>query len=160
MYEAANLANERPIGLVKSPTADGSFKVITPNTMLLGRSLNKVPDDINLGVHLRHSDRYELIQQVTSEFWDRWCQEVTPAHVIRQKWHQTGRNLACGDVVLIHDKSPVKGTYILGIVEAVNVGDDGLVRCVALDIQSEARRIPLTSTLVENGSLFREVFSG
>ena len=128
LYEAANLANERPIGLVKSPTADGSFKVITPNTLLLGRSLNKVPDDINLGVHLRHSDRYELIQQVTSEFWDRWCQEVTPAHVIRQKWHQTGRNLTCGDVVLIHDKSPVKGTYILGVVEAVNVGDDGLVR--------------------------------
>ena len=29
---------------------------------------------------------------------------------------------------MVHDKSPVKGTYVLGIVEAVNVGDDGLVR--------------------------------
>ena len=29
---------------------------------------------------------------------------------------------------MIHDKSPVKRTYVLGIVEAVSVGDDGLVR--------------------------------
>ena len=142
LYEAANLSNERPIGLVKSPTADGSFKVITPNTLLLGRSLNKVPDDVNLGVHLRHSDRYELIQQVTTEFWDRWCQEVTPAQVIRQKWHQTGRNLACGDVVLIHDKSPIKGTYVLGIVESVNVGDDGLVRSCSVGYTIGSKKDP------------------
>ena len=128
LYEAANLTNERPIGLVRTPLADGSFKVITPNTLLLGRSLNKVPDDVDLGLHLKHSDRYHLVQQVTSEFWDRWTQEVIPERLIRQKWHQTSRNLKSGDVVLLHDKSPIKGSYILGIVESVKLGNDGLVR--------------------------------
>ena len=128
LFEVANLSNERPIGLMKTPREDGTFKVITPNTLLMGRSKNSVPDDANLGDHMKKSDRYELIQQVTSDFWVRWAQEVTPQHVIRQKWHELGRNLQIGDIVLLHDKSPLKGHYTLGIVESVNLGRDRLVR--------------------------------
>ena len=59
---------------------------------------------------------------------DSVTQEVIPERLIRQKWHQTSRNLKCGDVMLLHDKSPIKGSYILGIVESVKLGNDGLVR--------------------------------
>ena len=50
--------------------------------------------------------------------------QVTPDWVVTQKWHETGRNLKVGDVVLVHDKSPMKGHYILAIVEAVSVGKE------------------------------------
>ena len=53
---------------------------------------------------------------------------MTPEHVIRQKWHETGWNLRVGDIVLIHDKSEIKGKYKMGIVEAVKTGEDGQVR--------------------------------
>ena len=128
LFEIANLSNERPIGIHKTPRVDGSFKILTPNCLLIGRSLNSVPDDTNLGSHLRISDRYQLIQQVTNDFWVRWTQEVTPAAVVRQKWHETGRNLQVGDIVLIHDKSEIKGKYLLGKVEEARMGSDGLVR--------------------------------
>ena len=49
LYEAANLANERPIGLNKTPSADGTYKVLTPNFLLMGRSLNAVLDISNVG---------------------------------------------------------------------------------------------------------------
>ena len=48
--------------------------------------------------------------------------------MIRQKWHETGRNLRPGDVVLLHEKTPIKGKYQLGIVDTVKESDDHLVR--------------------------------
>ena len=128
LFEAANLCNERPVGIHRTPKVDGSFKVLTPNCLILGRSLNVVPDDTNLGNHLKKSDRFELIQQVTSDFWSRWVQEVTPESIVRQRWHETGRNLQKGDIVLIHEKSAIKGGYTLGIVEEVKSSCDTLVR--------------------------------
>ena len=48
--------------------------------------------------------------------------------IIRVKWHETGRNLRTGDIVLLHDKSPIKGRYQLGVVESAQKSEDGLVR--------------------------------
>ena len=139
LFEAANLANERPLGVMKLPNTDGSFTVLTPNNLLMGRSLAKVPDDIHIGDKLKKSERYKLIQQVTADFWDRWATEVTPQFLLRQKWHEDGRDLKRGDVVLIHDSSAIKGRYIMGVVEEVVVGKDDRVRScsVAYVIPSE-----------------------
>ena len=128
LFEAANLSNERPIGVIKTPSADGNFHVLTPNSLLLGRSKNSVPDDTELSLQLKRSDRYQLVQTITSDFWNRWVQQVTPEKIIRQKWHESGRNVKLGDVVLLHDKSPIKGKYQLGLVETVKESDDKLVR--------------------------------
>ena len=128
LYECANLCNERPIGVNKSPRADGSFEVLTPNCLLMGRSLNRAPTDAELASHLKTSDRYHLIQQVTDDFWRRWCCEVTPESLIRQRWHETGRNLQIGDIVLIHDKTAIKGKYVLGVVDDIDPSKDKLVR--------------------------------
>ena len=49
--------------------------------------------------------------------------EVTPGLLLRRTWHETGHNLK-----LVHDKMPLKGKYLLAIVEAVSNGKDGLVR--------------------------------
>ena len=62
------------------------------------------------------------------EFWKLWTEQITPEAVIRQRWHEKGRNLKPGDIVLLHDKSPIKGTYQLGIVESIKEGMDQLVR--------------------------------
>ena len=80
-----------------------------------------------------------MIQQVTADFWDRWATEVTPQFLLRQKWHEDGRDLKRGDVVLIHDSSAIKGRYIMGVVEEVVVGKDDRVRScsVAYVIPSE-----------------------
>ena len=128
MFEAANLSNERPLGVNKTPDADGTFKVLTPNSLLMGRSSNVVPDDAEFASYLKHSQKYELIQQVTSEFWTQWVQQVTPEKVIRQKWHSSGRNLKIGDIVLIHEKTQLKGSYVLGVVSQVKENENQLVR--------------------------------
>ena len=77
---------------------------------------------------MKKGDRYLLIQQVTKDFWDRWTSEVTPMKVIRQKWHQSQRNLAPGDIVVVHDTGLIKGKYKLAIVSQIKTSSDGLVR--------------------------------
>ena len=60
------------------------------------------------------------------------AKEVTPESLIRQKWHETGRNLKIGDVVLLHENSALKGKYQLGIVDSIKEGKDNLVRSCAI----------------------------
>ena len=95
---------------------------------------------------------------MTAAFWDKWTQEVTPTRVIRQKWHEISQNLKYGDVVLVHDRSPIKGRYILGIVESVKMGTDGQVRSCnigytisnkkdAVDKYSGGRRISVSRSV-------------
>ena len=98
----------------------------------MGRATNAAIDDMGLTSNLKSSDRYYLVQQVTKEFWQRWASEVTPQYVLRQKWHEDGRDLQVNDVVLIHDASEFKGKYRLGIVETVNLGRDNRVRSCAV----------------------------
>ena len=136
LYEAANLCNERPLGINKTPNADGSYAVLTPNCLIMGRSLAAVPDDAKLSDQIKASERYHLINQVTSDFWSRWASEVTPEHVIRKKWNESGRNLQQGDVVLVHDKSPLKGKYIMGMVDSVKMGPDSRVRSCTISYMS------------------------
>ena len=45
--------------------------------------------------------------------------------------------------MLLHDKSPLKGRYTLGIVESVNLGRDGLVRSCEVGYTVSNKRDPI-----------------
>ena len=126
-FEIANICNERPLGLSK-PREDGSYVIITPNQLMLGRSTNIIPDDTNIAENLPVAARYQLVKHVSDAFWHRWCMYVSPALVVRQKWHEKSRNLKVGDLVMICDSSKVKSKYKLGIVDQLNESKDGVVR--------------------------------
>ena len=131
LMEVANICNERPLGLSK-PRDDGTYTVVTPNNLLLGRSINILPDDAELSSELGVRERYRVVNHVTTAFWQRWCNEVTPQLVFRQKWHEKSRNLCVGDLVMLCDPSPIKARYRLAIVEAVNVSKDNCVRSASV----------------------------
>ena len=126
-FEISNICNERPLGLSK-PREDGSYVLITPNQLMLGRSSNIVPDDANIAENLPFRDRYRMVKHVSDAFWHRWCTYVSPALVVRQRWHEKSRNLQMGDLVMICDSSKIKSKYKLGIVDDITVSDDGVVR--------------------------------
>ena len=109
----------------------------------MGRSRNAVLDDVHIAANLKRGDRYQLIQQVTSQFWDLWAQQVTPESVMRQKWHSSGRNLKLGDVVLLHEKSAFKGKYQLGIVSSIRESQDNLVRSCKVTYTIPNRKDPV-----------------
>ena len=77
-------------------------------------------------------ERYRVIHHVTTMFWQRWCTEVTPQLIFRQKWHEKSRNLCIGDIVMICETSHIKAKYKLAIVEAIHTSSDGCVRSATL----------------------------
>ena len=121
------MCNERPLGLSK-PREDGTYDLITPNNLLLGRSQNILPDDAGLADSLPISSRYRLVRHVTDVFWQQWSQQVSPGLVVRQKWHKRERNLCVGDLVLICEQSKVKAKYKMGVVDEVTENRQGVVR--------------------------------
>ena len=132
LMESASIANERPLAL-GSPREDGTYPIITPNTLLIGRSNVAPPDNVELGESLPVRDRYRIITQVTQAFWNMWSQEVTPKLVSRKKWHSgSSRQLKVGDLVLVADKTAIKGKYRLYIVSGVKTSQDGIVRSAEL----------------------------
>ena len=87
-----------------------------------------MPDDTEIAESLPMRARYRLLKHVTDSFWHQWSSYVSPALVVRQKWHQKSRNLKVRDLVMICEASKVKSKYKMGVVEHVKMSSDGTVR--------------------------------
>ena len=127
LYEVANTLNERPIGVASS---DSVLSVLTPNSLLLGRSTSKNPG----GWHPTSctQQRFHLVQQICTAFWKQWIQTCAPALITDEKWHSQQENLQPGDVVLVLDSDSMRAEYRLAIIKEVYPGSDTVVRKVKI----------------------------
>jgi hypothetical protein len=106
--------------------------LITPNQLLIGRSINVLPDNTDMVENMPISARFRLVHHISTNFWKRWSAEVSPGLVVRQKWHEKSRNLCVGDLVLICEPSKLKAKYTLGVVDSVTISTDNIVRSVVV----------------------------
>ena len=134
MFEAAELVNERPIGLHPASPGDGVY--LCPNDLLLGRASNSVPQG-PFQERCSNKHRFEFIQTVVNTFWRRWIREVFPNMVTQPKWHTEQRDLKKGDVVLVQDLNPVRGRWKMALVEQPIVSADGRVRRAMISYKTE-----------------------
>ena len=127
LYDVANTVNERPVGVLSS--SDSELSVLTPNSLLLGRSRAKNPGGWEpiAGSKLT---RFHLVHQITDCFWKQWIKLVAPGLVTDEKWHAKTEDLKKGDVVLVLDSDSFKAQYRLAMVQEVYPGADGVVRKV------------------------------
>jgi hypothetical protein len=127
--ETANLLNERPIGTL--PSSDSDLNVLTPNSLLLGRSTAKNPCKWQPFTYSKHpATRYHLVQAAVEDFWEKWVQLYAPTLIVCRKWHVNTRNLRPGDVVIVADKNVMRGNYRLGMIQEVFLDEDRKVRRV------------------------------
>ena len=129
IFEAAELVNERPIGMHPSNPDDGTY--LCPNDMLLGRSTSKVPQGPFLE-RTSYQYRFDFIQSIVEAFWKRWTREVFPSLVIQNKWHTAKWNLKAGDVVLVQDSNAVRGEWKMASVVEPKESAGGKVRRVTI----------------------------
>lgn len=130
--EAANLINERPLGLL--PDLGSTINVLTPNCLLLGRASAMNPNTWQPDVSV--TSGLSLVTDVSNHFWQHWLELFAPTLVYRQKWHEKQRNLQVGDVVLVLESDTFKGKYKLAIVTEVLTSEDGRVRKVAVSYKT------------------------
>ena len=123
-----NTPNERPIGNL--PSTDSVLSIVTPKTLLLGRSTEKNPENYEELSSVSLYSRLKLVKAVESQFWKQWVELYVPTLIKHQKWKEEQRDLKVGDVVLILETSTsnFKEHFRLARVKEVFYGDDGRVR--------------------------------
>ena len=134
VFESAGLVNERPIG--NHPATPEESTYLTPNDLLLGRATRRAPQG-PFKERCNYKHRHDYVQSVVSCFWKRWMNEVFPNMVMRPKWHTEHRNLEVGDVVLVQDSNAIRGQWKMALVEEVMASDDGKVRRVMIEYNTE-----------------------
>ena len=90
IFEAANLVNERPIGIYNRNIEDGTY--LSPNDLLLGRASARVPAG-PFKEYTSFKQRHAFVQSIVDSFWKRWQRDFFPRLIIRQKWHVQKRNV-------------------------------------------------------------------
>ena len=134
VFEAGNLANERPIGIKPDKFSEHSY--LCPNDLLLGRASQTVPhgpwDQSN-----SIAKRFHFVQSIIDHYWKKWTLCYFPNMIIQHKWHHKVRNVNVGDIVIIADRNLNRGEWKLGRVSDVVRGVDGCVRRVMLQYKNK-----------------------
>ncbi|GBP14325.1 hypothetical protein EVAR_92326_1 [Eumeta japonica] len=69
---------------------------------LIGRPLMSVP---SLPVTSSRTTRYELIEKIRQEFWERWHRQFVAELQQRTKWRTQEREIAIGDMVILKEEN-------------------------------------------------------
>ena len=78
-----------------------------------------------------------------SILWKRWSREYIPLLQRRQKWNNSHRNLAVGDIVLVADETTPRSCWPLARVIEVMPGSDGFVRRVKVKTKTKVLERPV-----------------
>ena len=134
MFEAAELVNERPIGLHPSSPEEGVY--LCPNDLLLGRASSSIPQG-PFQERCPDKHRFEFLQKIVNCFWRRWIREIFPNVLVRPKWHTQQRDLKKGDVVLVQDLNLVRGKWKMALVEKPILSLDRRVRRAIISYKTD-----------------------
>ena len=130
LFEVANLLNERPIG--RKPGADPSHgSYLSPHDLLLGRTHINPPQG-EWPENSRLANRFLYLQTVVTTFWKKWYRDYFSSMIVQQKWHLKQRNFQVGDIVLIQEDRPIRGSWKLAEISKIEPSTDGQVRDVTL----------------------------
>ncbi|XP_072022724.1 uncharacterized protein [Amphiura filiformis] len=142
MCEVEATINSRP--LIKTSDDPKDLSVITPNDLLLLQPTASMPPGVFDQKDLYARRRWRQVQYLASIFWKRWILEYLPTLQMRQKWLKPQRNLHVGDIVLIVDSSSPRNLWLMGKVEEVHTGDQGLVRSAKIRTKTSLLTRPVT----------------
>ena len=140
--EVEKVLNDRPITQVSNDHRDP--QPLSPNNLLLLRPSMCFPPGL-----FERDDNYcrrwwRQVQYLANIFWRRWLKEYLPTLQVRQKWHNSRRNLAVNDLVLVCDVTSTRGHWPLGLVQEVSKGRDGLVRSCRVRVNGTVKVRPIT----------------
>ena len=114
--QAADLLNERPLGVL--PGFDSPLTVLTPNSLLLGRSTSRNPGGYS-STHTSLRSRLALVQGIVDQFWTHWTTLYAPTLIRQSKWLLERRPLQI-DVVIVTDPGVMKAVHV---TLAYRIGD-------------------------------------
>ena len=141
LAQAANIINDRPLGIRHHSGAEGDLVPVTPNLLLLTRT--------DGGIHVENKyenpDKYvrkqRHMEELLNQWWQLWYSQVFSSLFPLNKWKEQQKNLKAGDVCLVkYDRKVGKADYRLCRVKDVDLDSKGLVRTVRVLMRPRDRR--------------------
>ncbi|XP_045762268.1 uncharacterized protein LOC123865340 isoform X2 [Maniola jurtina] len=121
------ILNSRPLTPLSSDPSD--LTCLTPAHFLIGRSLLSVPRPMVSDTNIAAMDRYQRIEALKQHFWRRFSAEYVSLLQQRMKWQRGSiTSLQLGSLVLVKDRAQPPLLWLLGRVEKVHPGQDGVAR--------------------------------
>ena len=129
LIETEGIVNKRPLCAVRM---NEEINPITPAELVLGRSLDLLPDPPKLtAVNLK--EVWALRKTLLNIFWKRFYNDYLLELQPRKIWQkQPEKTINEGDVVLLRDDHLSRNDWRIARVETLHAGRDGLPRLVTL----------------------------
>ena len=136
LQEAANVVNDRPVGL--RGLKDGVLSPLTANQLLLGRNSNQECSYDETGELKSGSDLSTYSQDLLRMWWKAWKEQSLGRLLpyCSKAAATPKQDLAPGDVCQLLYKTKVTSHYRLCLVKSVTKSKDGLVRTVKVVLRN------------------------
>jgi hypothetical protein len=105
---------------------------LTPGHFLVGSAINAVPEPSLRDEPASRLGRWQLVQQMRDQMWERWSREYLHALNHRPKWWATNTDVEVGRLCLLRSEVTPPTRWPLARVTSVRPGDDGRVRVVTV----------------------------
>ena len=127
LLEIELVLNNRPLTFTYEEPGD---EVLTPNHLLFGRRLSKHAPDEKFNDEISITHRYDYIQNILNQFWQRWRNEYVLELREHHKSLKHSKVSDCniGDVVLIHEDKIPRALFKVGIIESFKPSRDKIKR--------------------------------
>lgn len=138
--------NSRPLCQLDNTVE--TMSPLTPGHFLIGEPLLSVPDDDYEKSNINLLTRWQLVQQMTQDFWRRWHSEYLNTLQQRTKWQSAIQSPTVGDIVVIKEENLPPTRWLMGKIKTLHPGKDNLVRVVTVQCkgQGELKR-PVTKLI-------------
>ena len=137
--------NSRPIAIIDTPPMDG-VNPLTPAHFLIGTPLCAIPSVQEKQTKVTSLRRWNLVQRLKSEFWNRWKSDYLMQLNRRTKWKCFANNLTVGDIVLIKHDDTFQRCWPMGRIVKEYLGSYGLVRVVDVLSKGKTYRRPIAKS--------------
>ena len=138
-----NQYNNLPLGYHYDRDSDNSplLRILTPNMLRVGRVNKRAMD----GPIRMPKSRLEILTKVneTYDSWFKiWAETMVPKLLFKPKWFKTEKELKVGDLVYFpRAESKLDKKWMMGVVDSVEHGRDGLIRMVDIRYKNASQNI-------------------
>ncbi|KAJ0181137.1 hypothetical protein K1T71_003222 [Dendrolimus kikuchii] len=120
------ILNSRPLTPLSNDPSD--LQPLTPAHFLVGRPLTAVPHPEISIRNINSMQRFQRVESLRQHFWRRFSNEYIFWLQNKTKWHSSKGELVEGALVVIKEKNTPPLMWLLGRIERVVPGNDGVAR--------------------------------
>lgn len=142
LCEVEAILNSRPITPL---SADPNMAYLSPGHFLVGTALNGSPCHDLTDINENRLVRWQRIEQLRQHFWKRWSSEYLHLLQARSKWKRDKEpQLRPNQIVLLEQQNLPPLLWLLGRVQELHTGADGIVRSATVKTAKSSFTRPLS----------------